>query len=71
MDKKINDFIIFCLELYKFKHEISGNEAYKIFKTYDLFNYLKKGYDVLHTQGQDYIINDIEIYLKNRDFSLN
>ena len=38
-------------------------EVYNLFKEYGLFDYLKDGYDVLHTQGQDYIINDIEIYL--------
>ena len=41
-------------------------EVYNLFKEYGLFDYLKDGYDVLHTQGQDYIINDIEIYLENR-----
>lgn len=71
MDKKINDFVIFCLESYKSNYNLSGNYAYNIFEKYDLFNYLKEGYDVLHTQGQDYIINDIEIYLKNRGFSIN
>lgn len=70
MDKKINDFIIFCLESYKSKYNIKGNYAYIIFDEYDLFNYLKDGYDLLHTQGQDYIINDIDTYLKNRGFSL-
>lgn len=71
MDKKINDFIIFCLESYKSNYNLSGNYVYNIFEKYDLFNYLKEGYDVLHTQGQDYIINDIDIYLKNRGFSIN
>ena len=71
MDKKINDFIVFCLESYKVKNNISGNYAYNIFLKYDLFDYLKDGYDVLHTQGQDYIINDIEVYLKNRNFNLD
>ena len=66
MDKKINDFIVFCLESYKSKYNIKGYDAYNLFKEYGLFDYLKDGYDVLHTQGQDYIINDIEIYLENR-----
>lgn len=70
MDKKINDFIIFCLESYKSNYNIRGNYAYNIFKKYDLFNYLQECYDVLHTQGQEYIINDIDIYLKNRGFSI-
>lgn len=29
-------------------------------------NYLVPHYDILHTQGSEYIIHDIQMYLKNR-----
>lgn len=64
MDKKINDFIIFCLEYYKQKNNLTGREAYDIFEKYGVFDYLREGYDVLHTQGKDWLINDIEEFLK-------
>lgn len=62
--EKINDFCIFCLEAYKFEKEIAGEEAYNIFEKYKVFKYLKEGYEVLHTQSINWILNDIEGYLK-------
>lgn len=66
MDKQINVFIIFCIEKYKFCKKIDGEEAYNLFEKYGLFKYLTDGYDVLHTQGEDYIINDICEYIDLR-----
>lgn len=64
MDRKINDFVIFCLEYYKQKNNLTGKEVYNIFEKYDVFEYLSEGYDVLHTQGKDWLMNDIEEFLK-------
>lgn len=33
LDKKVNDFIVFCLELYKEKEKITGEEHIKFFKS--------------------------------------
>jgi len=66
MDKKINDFVIFCLEIYKFKNNLSGKDVYKLFKDYKVFEYLREGYDVLHTQGDAWLIKDIDEFLKIR-----
>lgn len=62
----IEKFIIFCLEGYKVAKQIDGNEALKDFEEYDVFTYLTEGYDVLHTQGKQYIVADIEEYIANR-----
>ena len=67
MDKKINDFIIFCMELYKYKEKLTGKQAYELFEKYGVFDYLQEGYDVLHTQGSDWLMNDIDEFLKVRD----
>lgn len=67
MDKKINDFIIFCMELYKYKEKLTGKQVYELFETYGVFDYLQEGYDVLHTQGSDWLMNDIDEFLKDRD----
>lgn len=31
-----------------------------------VIDYLKEGFDVLHTQGKDWVIEDIDKYLENR-----
>ena len=69
MEKKINDFVIFCLEMYKEEHELSGEEAYKIFEKYGVLKYLQEGYEVLHTQGKEWIVNDIKEFLKIRGYN--
>ena len=67
-DKKIKDFVIFCLEEYKTRYNLNGKEVYDLFNKYNLFDYLENGYEVLHTQGKEYIINDICDYLKIRGY---
>ena len=62
----IEKFIIFCLESYKSAQQIDGSQALKDFEEYDVFTYLTEGYEVLHTQGKQYIISDITQYIANR-----
>ena len=66
IDKKLNDFVIFLLEEYKLKNNLSGKEAYDLFTKYDVFSYLEKNYELLHTLGKEYLLNDIKIYIQNR-----
>lgn len=66
----IEKFIIFCLESYKAARQIDGNRALKDFEEYDVFAYLTQGYEVLHTQGKQYIVTDIEQYIANRKETL-
>ena len=69
MEKKINDFIIFCIEIFKEKNKLKGKETYELFERYGIFEYLYNGYDMLHTQGDAWIINDINEFLKNRGYN--
>lgn len=66
MDKKINDFILFCIEYYKMENKLSGKEVYDIFKKYGVLEYLEEGYEMLHTQGEKWIVNDIKEFIKNK-----
>ncbi|MFV0553835.1 MAG: DUF3791 domain-containing protein [Mangrovibacterium sp.] len=59
-------FISFCIENYKEHHQIEANEVLFLFKKYGVIKYLTLGFDVLHTQGKDYIMADIDNYLDNR-----
>ena len=66
MDKKVNDFIVFCIEIYKTNHNMHGKEVYDLFLKKGVIDYLTNGYDMLHTQGSEWLINDIDEYLKIR-----
>lgn len=69
MEKKINDFVVFCLEAYKFEKKLSGKEVYELFEKYGVIKYLQEGYDVLHTQGDKWLMNDIDEFLKIRGYN--
>jgi len=60
------DFTVFCLESYKQAHCMTGKAALVVFNDYNVFGYIKSFYDVLHSTGQDYIVEDIDIYIKSR-----
>ncbi len=65
MSKEMN-FAIFCLESYKLYRNLSGKDVSKLFTDYEVFDYIVEFYDVLHTTGENYINNDIDIYLRAR-----
>jgi hypothetical protein len=64
-EEAIQQFIIFCLESYKIDKHITGAEALHDFEQYDVFSYLTDGYEVLHTQGQAYIVADIKDFIEH------
>ena len=67
MKEKINEFIIFCIEVYKEKEDKTGKEIYNLFKEHDVFAFLEEHYDVLHTQGKAYIVETITDFIENKE----
>lgn len=62
----IEKFQIFCLESYGRHTGKSGTEVLSDFNKHDIFNFLEKGFDVLHTQGEKYITDTI-LSIMNRN----
>ena len=60
LDTDILYFIYFCLEGYKTKHGLTGEEASVLFDKYGIKQYLSKNFDILHTQGMPWILEEIE-----------
>ena len=60
------DFTVFCLESYKTAHKLTGREVINIFIRYNVIDYIKSFYDVLHSTGQEYIVGDIDKYINSR-----
>ena len=67
---KVLEYVLFCVEMYAQKHEISGRVVMDRFSEYGVVDLLRDGYDVLHTQGREYIISEIEIFLDNRGLAI-
>ncbi len=67
--RKELEFAVFCIENIAENLGKSGNEVYKMLteKSDILDSYVIPCYDVLHTQGKNYIVNDILDYMKKRE----
>ena len=59
-------FVAFCLEIYKTRYALSGDEAAKIFGRYGVGDYLLEGYDILHSFGERQILDDIDRFIEVR-----
>ena len=59
-------FIVLCIEEYKNKKSMSGKEVVALFSKYSVIDYIKNFYESLHTTGINYIVNDIDEYIKSR-----
>ena len=68
--KNINEleFAVFCIENVAKKLGVDAEKVYDLLtKESDILNgYIVKDYDVLHTQGKEYIVDDIIELMKER-----
>jgi hypothetical protein len=59
-------FKAFCIERYKYEHNLSGKATIRLFLQYGVLDYIGSFYDVLHTFGDQYIVEDIDRYIAAR-----
>jgi hypothetical protein len=67
-EERVIEFLSFCIENFKVKHSLHGREVAILFKQSGVLEFVSNGYEVLHTQGKEYILEEIEIFLKNRGY---
>jgi len=63
---EIVKFKAFCLERYKYEHNMSGKDTIRLFMQYGVLDYIGSFYDVLHTFGDKYIVEDIDLFIRTR-----
>ena len=56
----------YCLENYAIRKKISGMRAWVIFKESGADEYVIDNYDLLHTQGLEYVLDDIQRFINRR-----
>ena len=69
MDKKRQDiafFLAFCIEQYMNEKRLSHEEAMSLFTEFSVLDYLAEHFEILHTQSRQWIIEDIDEYIKER-----
>lgn len=59
-----SNFLIYCIEIYKIEKKLTGEQTIALFNKYDVINYVTNYFEALHTTGEKYIINDIDLYIK-------
>jgi len=65
MDEKTN-FIVYCIEEYKSAENLTGKSVIDLFNRYRVIDYIRSYYEALHTTGRQYIVDDINLYIKAR-----
>lgn len=69
MNKKKQDiayFVSFCIEQYKNAKHLAGAETLQLLDKYKVLDYLSEHYEILHTQSRQWILEDIEEFIKLR-----
>ena len=64
--RTVLEFYTFCLENYATRKRLSGMQAWVLFKETGADEYVIDNYDLLHTQGMDYILDDIQRFINRR-----
>lgn len=64
LDSKVLLFCIFCLENYTEEKKMMPADTLQLFLLRDVFGYLEQAYEMLHTQSKEYILSEIDIYIK-------
>lgn len=63
---KTLEFKVFCFEAYRAEKKLTGRETMRLFKRYGVLDYLGTCFDVLHTTGRAYIVEDIDGFIEAR-----
>ena len=71
MDKNILEFITFAIGSVAERLQKSPSEIYKIFRQSNVIaGYLVPAYDVLHTFGRQYLVDDVLDFIKEKGVNL-
>ena len=57
-------FLVLCVEEYKNQKGMTGRDVMTLFNKYAVCEYIHAFYEVLHTMGTRYIVNDIDLYIQ-------
>ena len=64
--KEVFEFYTYCLENYAIRKQMSGMRAWVLFKESGVDEYVIDNYDLLHTQGLEYVLDDILRFINRR-----
>ena len=59
-------FLSYCTERYKVAKGLTGRQVAELFSRYRVWEYVYSCFEALHTTGENYIIEDIDMYIDAR-----
>ena len=62
----VSEFYTYTLEKYALSRGISGLQALAIFKEYGTDDFLLEHYELLHTQGTGYVLDEVQRFIDRR-----
>lgn len=65
-DKDIALFVSFCIEEYKTAQGMTGEQVLDLFSRYGVIDYLSKCFEPLHTQGRQWLTEEINEFIEIR-----
>ena len=60
------EFYTYCLEKYALAKGLTGLQALALFKRYKADDFLVEHYNLLHTQGTGYVLDEIDRFIQRR-----
>lgn len=60
-------FVAFCIEQYKAAKGMDGADVAQLFFQKGVASYLADNFDVLHTQSRQWLMEEIDEYLKQNE----
>ena len=66
VSKEVFEFYTYCVEYFATRKRISGMQAWVTFKETGADDYIIDNYDLLHTQGMEYVYDDIQHFINRR-----
>ena len=62
--EKKAEFISWCIEVYAAAKSLNGRDVANSFAEKKVLDFLGEHYEILHTQGKNYILDTIDDYIK-------
>lgn len=63
---KEGNFMVYCVEQYRSAKGLSGRQVAELFSKFRVWDYIYSCFEALHTTGDKYIVEDIDLYIEAR-----
>ena len=63
-------FLVYCIERDKSAKGLTGRQVSELFTKYRVWDYIYSCFEALHTTGEKYIVEDIDLYIEARQSAM-